>query len=104
IENIQRGLKKDFLTFIHEIIGLTRQYDPKSLIEKEFDKHIIENGEYNSKQVEFLQLLKKVFAERKHLEVKDFAREPLSTEHPLDKFQMAEIEVIVRKCNQLKMK
>lgn len=103
IENIQKSLKKDFLTFIREIIGLTGEYDPKRMIEKEFDKHILENCEYSSKQIEFLQLLKKVFAERKHIEIKDFAREPLSNEHPLDKFQMSEIEAIVRKCNKIKM-
>lgn len=104
IENIQRGLKKDFLTFISEIVGLSQEWDPKSLIEKEFDKHIIDNGEYNSKQIEFLQILKKVFAEKKHIELKDFAKEPLSNEHPLDKFQMVEIEAIVNKCGKIKMK
>ena len=104
IENIQRGLKKDFLTFISEIVGLSHEWDPKSLIEKEFDKHIIENSEYNSRQIEFLQVLKKVFADKKHIELKDFAKEPLSNEHPLDKFQMAEIEAIVRKCGKIRMK
>jgi len=48
--------------------------------------------------------LKKVFADKKQIELKDFAKEPLSNEHPLDKFQMAEIEAIVQKCNKIKMK
>jgi len=103
IENIQKSLKKDFLTFIHEIIGKTTEYDPKQEIEREFDKHILENNQYNSKQIEFLQLLKKVFAEKKHLELKDFAKEPLSNEHPLDKFAISEIKAIVTKSNKIKM-
>ncbi len=104
IENVQKNLKKDFLTFIHEIIGLTSTYDPKNQIEKEFDKHIIQNNEYSSQQIEFLQVLKKVFANRKHIELTDFAKEPLSNERPLDIFQTEELEKILTKINKIKMK
>jgi len=40
IENIQMYHKKDFLLFLCEIIGLSREKDPKELIEERFDKYI----------------------------------------------------------------
>ena len=104
IENIQKYQKTDFLLFLREIIGLTYEYDPKELIERRFDEYITNNTEYNSKQLEFLRLLKKVFAERKHIEITDLANPPLSEEHPLDYFQIEDLKSIIKKCNQIKMK
>lgn len=103
IENIQRYQKKDFLLFLREVIGLTRDYDPKELIEQRFDEFIMKNH-FNSKQIEFLRLLKKVFADRKHIEISDLAKSPLAEEHPLDYFRIDELKVIVKKCNQIKMR
>jgi type I restriction enzyme R subunit len=104
IENIQKYQKTDFLLFLREIIGLTYEYDPKELIERRFDEYITNNTEYNSKQLEFLRLLKKVFAERKHIEIRDLANPPLSEEHPLDYFQIDDLKAIIKKCNEIKMK
>jgi len=75
------------------------------MIEREFDKHIIEkNQNYNSEQIKFLQVLKKVFARTKHIDLKDFTVPPLSNERPLDKFQASELQKIVVECNKIKMK
>jgi len=105
IEKVQKIRKIDFLLFLHQIIGLTEEYDPKVMIEREFDKFIIENShKYNSEQLEFLSLLKKVFAERKHIEKKDFASHPLTEERPLDKFSEKQIEEIIVKCGKIRMK
>jgi type I restriction enzyme R subunit len=104
IDNIQKFQKIDFLLFLRKIIGLTHEYDPKVLIEKEFDEYIIKKNHYNSKQLEFLELLKKVFANKKHIELIDFSKPPLSNENPLDKFQFEELEAIVCKCNNIKLK
>lgn len=105
IENIEKFKKIDFLTFILNIIGLKQEYDPKVLIEREFDKHIIEGShEYNSEQIKFLRILKKVFARTKHIDIKDFTIPPLSNERPLDKFQTSELHEIVTECNKIKMK
>lgn len=103
IENVQKHQNKDFLTFLREIIGLSRSDDPKELIEKRFNQFIIEKNQYNSRQLEFLVLLKKVFADRKHIELKDMAEPPLSDEHPLDIFEIGELERIVDCCNRIKM-
>lgn len=103
IENVQKYQKKDFLLFLREIIGLTWEKDPKTLIEERFDKYIISDNHYTSKQIEFLILLKKIFADRKHIKIEDFAHSPLSDEHPLDYFTIDELKTLVDKCNQIKM-
>ena len=105
IETIQESLHKDFLIFLREIIGLSHEYDPKELIEREFDSHIANNPIYNSRQMEFLQLLKKVFANRKYIDLKDFAKEPFKDKHPIELFNgLEELNKIVAKCKEIKMK
>ncbi len=105
IENIQRIKKIDFLLFLRKIIGLTNEYDPRVMIERVFDKYIIDrNQNYNSEQIKFLHVLKKVFSRAKHIELKDFTVPPLSNERPLDKFQHSELQKIVVECNKIKMK
>ncbi len=103
IDNIQRIQKKDFIVFLYEIIGLSYQEEPKALIEREFDRLIIEEWQYNSKQMEFLRFLKKVFADKKRIELEDFAKPPLSNDNPLDIFQLSDLEDIVTKLNEIKM-
>lgn len=103
VENIQKYQKKDFFVFLREIMGLMHEYDPKELIERKFDEYIIANTEYNSRQLEFLRLLKKIFAERKHIEITDLGKPPLSEEHPLDYFKIEELKEIIKKCNEIKM-
>ena len=86
-------------------MGMTQDYDPQEMIEREFDKHIIEsNKNYNSSQIEFLQVLKKIFARTKKVEIKDFTELPLSNERPLDKFPTSELQKIVIKCAKIRMK
>ena len=105
IDNVQRIQKIDFILFLRKILGISQDYDPQEMIEREFDKHIIEsNKNYNSAQIEFLQLLKKIFARSKRVELKDFTVPPLANERPLDKFQTSELEKIVKKCANLRMK
>ncbi|MDH5686350.1 MAG: DEAD/DEAH box helicase family protein [Candidatus Bathyarchaeota archaeon] len=103
IDNVQKFQKVDFLSFLRKIIGLTHKYDPRELIEYEFDKYVLAKTEYNSKQLEFLLVLKKVFANRKRIELSDFADPPLSNEHPLDYFRIEDLKLIVEKCNKIKM-
>ncbi len=103
IESIQKYQKKDFVVFLREIMGLTQNNNPIVLIELKFDEFIIKNSNYSSKQLEFLELLKKVFASRKYIELSDLAKEPLSAERPLDYFQMGELKGIIEKCNAIKV-
>ena len=85
-------------------MGLTEKQDPKELIEYEFDQYIVKQNSYNSRQLEFLLILKKVFSERKRIELADLAKPPLSNERPLDLFKIDELKLVIQKCNQLKMK
>jgi type I restriction enzyme R subunit len=103
IENVQKYQKKDFIVFLREMIGLTDGSDPKELIEQRFDAFIIVNSRYNSRQLEFLLLLKKVFSERKRIEIPDLAKSPLAEEHPLDYFTRDQLTMIVEQCNEIKI-
>lgn len=102
IPNIQQSYKKDFLIFLTETIGVSRKYDPRVLIERQFDDYVIKNSQYNSQQLDFLRLLKKVFVEQKSLKIEDFGRPPLSDQRPLDLFEMAQIEMIVKNANKIR--
>jgi type I restriction enzyme R subunit len=104
IDNIQRIQKIDFLIFLRKIIGLTHDYDPQVIIEHEFDTHIIEkNQNYTSEQIGVLQMLKKVFARTKHIELKDFTVPPLANERAVEKFSPSELEKIVADCRRIKI-
>ncbi len=104
IDNIQKYQNTDFLSFLHRIMGLTEKQDPKELIEYEFDQYIVKNSDYSSNQLEFLLILKKVFAERKKIELADLAKPPLSNERPLDLFKIDELKRVIQMCNLIKMK
>jgi type I restriction enzyme R subunit len=104
VENVQKYQNIDFLSFLHKIMGLTEKHDPKELIEYEFDQYVLAKTEYNSKQLAFLLVLKKVFANRKRIELPDLANPPLSNEHPLDYFRIEELKLVIDKCNRIKMK
>ena len=103
IEYIQKYQKKDFIVFLREMIGLTDESDPKELIELRFDEYLIANSRYNSRQLDYLLLLKKVFVERKRIELQDLAKSPLAEEHPLDYFTMEQLTMVVQKCNDIKI-
>jgi type I restriction enzyme R subunit len=104
IPNIQQSYGKDFMLFLREAIGLTKTYDPKELIERQFNDYILKNSHYNSKQLEFLNLLKMVFVEQKHISIQDFGKSPLAEERPLDLFEEEQLKVIVKSCNKIKFK
>ncbi len=104
IPNIQQSYGEDFMLFLHEALGLTKTYDPKELIERQFDDYILKNSHYNSKQLEFLNLLKKVFVEQKRLELSDLGRSPLSDKRPSELFEMEQLKLIIKKCNRIKFK
>lgn len=107
ISTIQRNRGTDFISFLREIIGLTRNEDPRELIERRFDKLILEdyplNNQitFNSQQLDYLIMLKKVFSERKHVELKDLTEEPLGEGKFL--FETDDLINIIRTCNTIKM-
>ncbi len=103
IQNIQKQQGMDFIRFLWEVVGLSREDDPKAVIEERFDEFIIRAKEYDSRQLDFLIKLKKVFAERKHIEFQDFGESPVADWNPLDIFTKTDIEEIVEKCEQIRV-
>lgn len=103
IDNIQNFQHKDFFSFLRGILDLSFEEDPKELIEERFDEYIIENQGYNPKQIELLLLLKKIFADRKRIQLTDFAGPPFSDERPLDYFGIDDLKDIVDRCNNIRM-
>ena len=82
---------------------MSTKEDPKKLIEKRFDKYILSNSHYTSPQIEFLNFLKKIFAERKHIELEDLGESQLGEEDPISLFTKGELQNIVKLCNDIKM-
>lgn len=105
IENIQNIRKVDFILFLRGLLNITDLPDPEEMIKNEFDKFVMgRNEHYNSEQLKFLRLLEQVFVRTKHIELRDFARHPLTEERPLDKFDKEQLISIVDKCNGLRWK
>ena len=71
-------------------------------MEEMFDKYIIKNSHYSDRQLEFLNLLKKVFIERKSIDFPDLAKDPFKDEVGL--FNLVELNEIVEKMNELRWK
>jgi type I restriction enzyme R subunit len=103
IESIQEYQKKDFIEFLLDVMGISHKEKPREQIEKRFEEQIIKNYNYNAKQIEFLILLKKVFANKKHLELTDLTRMPLAEKRPLDNFSVDELKIIVKQANKMKL-
>ena len=105
IDNIQNLRKIDFVLFLRQLLDVKNLPDPEEMIKQEFDKYVIDRNEhYNAEQIKFLRLLREVFVRAKHIELKDFAKHPLTEERPLDLFEKKDLVKIVEKCNQLRFK
>lgn len=104
IPNIQQSTGVDFMVFLHETMGMQSTYDPRERIERQFDQYIVKSSHYNSRQLEFLNLLKKVFVQHKQLSIEDFGRPPLSEQRPVDLFGFEQLEVIVKNSKKIKFR
>lgn len=104
IEQVQKVQGKDFIAFLYDIIGKSYDKDPRLEMEHAFDEFILKNSHYTGKQLEFLRLLKEVFLERKSIELKDFAKEPFSSENPTSLFEFGDLVTLVDKVNELRWK
>ena len=101
LENIQKH--EDFILFLRNILDLKDLPDPEEQIKREFEKLILENN-YTAEQISFLRMLSSFFALNKHLERQDFTTFPLSDERPLEKFSPKELDKIIAKVRQIRIK
>lgn len=102
---VQKKMQKDFMQFIREMIGISDNKelpDPQLAIKEQFDKCVIKSGKYNAKQIEYLQMLKEVFSQRKRIDLPDFAEDPLKGAYPR-LFDLIALQDIVYKCKNIKM-
>ncbi|MCH8519867.1 MAG: DEAD/DEAH box helicase family protein [Nanoarchaeota archaeon] len=100
VEEIQKMQGKDFIDFLYEMIGESPKYSSKEEMGRAFNEFIIENSHYSQQQLEFLELLKKVFMDRKVIELKDLSREPFKDETHV--FNFPELVAVVDKINELR--
>ncbi|MDR3062832.1 MAG: DEAD/DEAH box helicase family protein [Methanobrevibacter sp.] len=100
INNIQK--ETDFIIFLRRIFKITREKDPKQLIEERFTQHIIKKPNYNEKQIEFINTLQKVFAKRKHINIEDIFDDPFDQSN-VSQFNNEELRNIINECNKIKM-
>ena len=66
-------------------------------------KKILENN-YGAEQINFLRLLSSFFAINKRLERIDFTTFPLSDERPLEKFSPKELDKIIARVKDIRIK
>ena len=101
LENVQK--RGDFILFLRNILDLKDLPDPEEQIKREFERLILENN-YGAEQINFLRLLSSFFAINKRLERIDFTTFPLSDERPLEKFSPKELDKIIARVKDIRIK
>jgi type I restriction enzyme R subunit len=103
IDNIQKV--KDYILFLRDILDLHDLPDPEIMIKREFEKLIIlDNKNLNSEQIRFLRMLGTFFAIHKNIERKDIVSHPLGDENPLSKFGSEQLNDILEKVREIRMR
>jgi hypothetical protein len=103
IEDIQKT--KDYLLFLRDILDLHDLPDPELMIKREFEQKIIlENKNLNSEQIKFLRMLGTFFAIHKNINKKDLVSYPLAEENPLNKFSKEQLDDVLIKMEEIKMR
>lgn len=82
LRRVYRNRKANFLQFIRHILGIETLRTFPELVGDAFDKFVGEHSNLNSRQLEFLQLLKSFLIEREKLEKKDLISAPFTVIHP----------------------
>ncbi|MEM4605946.1 MAG: DEAD/DEAH box helicase family protein [Candidatus Pacearchaeota archaeon] len=103
IENIQKS--QDFVLFLRDILELKDLPNPEEMVKQQFEEFIIKNNkDYNAEQISFLRMLSSFFAINKHLDKKDFVEFPLAEERPLEKFSREQLDSIIRKVEEIRIR
>lgn len=90
--------KAKFEQFIRHILGMERLESFPEMVAGAFDVFIREHGSLNSKQLRFLDLLRRVLTEKGRVEKKDLIGPPFTRVHPdgvLAVFSAKEIDEII---------
>jgi len=101
---VYRNRKARFIQFIRHIFGIEALASFPDTVTNAFDQFIAEHTNLNSRQLEFLRLLKDFIVEREKVEKRDLIQSPFTIIHPQGirgVFRPAEIDEILQLTEQL---
>ncbi|GMQ83774.1 MAG: hypothetical protein BMS9Abin06_0515 [Gammaproteobacteria bacterium] len=82
LQQAYQNRKAHFIQFIHHILGIETLASFPDTVSQAFDRFIVEHSNLNSRQLEFLRLLKDFLIERETVEKRDLIQSPFTVLHP----------------------
>ena len=104
LRTVYRNRKARFIQFIRHILGIEVLASFPDTVAKAFDQFITQHTTLNSRQLEFLRLLKDFIIEREKVEKRDLIQSPFTIIHPQGirgVFRPYEIDEILELTEQL---
>jgi type I restriction enzyme R subunit len=101
---VYKNRKARFIQFIRHILGLETLASFPDTVARAFDQFLAQHTDLNSRQLEFLKLLKDFIIEREKVEKRDLIQSPFTIIHPegiRGVFRPAEIDEILQLTEQL---
>jgi type I restriction enzyme, R subunit len=101
---VYQNRKARFIEFIRHILGIEILASFPDTVSQAFDQFIAEHTNLNSRQLEFLRLLKEFIIEREKVEKRDLIQSPFTIIHPQGirgVFRPSEIDEILKLTEQL---
>lgn len=101
---VYQNRKARFIQFIRHILGIETLASFPDTVSQAFDQFIAEHTNLNSRQLEFLRLLKEFIIEREKVEKRDLIQSPFTVIHPQGirgVFRPSEIDEILKLTEQL---
>ncbi len=98
LKQAYQNRKAHFIQFIRHILGIETLASFPDTVSQAFDRFIAEHSNLNSRQLEFLRLLKDFLIERETVEKRDLIQSPFTVLHPQGirgVFTLAEIDEIL---------
>lgn len=82
LRNVYKNRKARFIQFIRHILGIEILASFPDTVAKAFDLFIAAHTNLNSRQLEFLRLLKEFIIDREKVEKRDLIQSPFTVIHP----------------------
>jgi type I restriction enzyme R subunit len=104
LRNVYKNRKARFIQFIRHILGIEVLESFPETVSKAFDKFIQEHTNLNSRQLNFMNLLKGFIIERETIQKRDLIQSPFTVLHPQGIrgiFSPAEIDEILQLTQKL---
>ena len=82
LRRVYHNRKARFIEFVRHILGIEALASFPDTVSQAFDQFIAEHSDLNSRQLEFLNLLKGFILEREKVEKRDLIQSPFTVIHP----------------------